>query len=302
MIEQSCRRLLHKSLAVILDEIDADVMKAALIAKAAGLEVVELRMAFGQNIVTLHDSQLLEIKRHLQSLGLQVCALATPLFKCFIPGEEGKGQIGDQFGFEVLDYFAHKNLIDRIIEISEFFDVTKIRCFSFWATSCLSEDKLEQIAELLSPAVEAVSKAKKILILENENNCYIKTAQDADRLLRLLDNPSVRLLWDPGNGRLAGENEEQAVICGQKWVEHVHIKDFLFSKGKVTFVSPGKGIIHYATILLSLQKAGYRGCFSFEPCLGKLDKKTFIRMVQDFLRKTCNPPEVEHDSSCIAKS
>jgi len=295
MIHYSNTYVTHKNLSVILDEIDVDIMQAALIAKAAGLEAVELRMAFGKNIVALSDSQLLKIKRYLQLVGLQVCALATPLFKCFIPGEEGKGKVGDQFGFQAPDYSTHRNLIGRIVEIADVFDINRIRCFSFWAAGSLSENKFQQIAELLSPAVDVVSKAEKILILENENDCYIKTAQDAAELLRLLNNPSVRLLWDPGNGKLAGEEEEQALSSAKTWVEHVHIKDFIFSKGKVIFVIPGKGIVRYKTILTGLQQAGYHKFFSLEPCLGELDRDTFIQVVQNFLQLACDPKEVAHD-------
>jgi len=269
-------------LSVILDEIDVDFKKAAMIAKAAGLKAIELRMAFGRNIIDLSDSQLLKIKKHLKSLGLQISALATPLFKCFIPGEERKGKIGDQFGFQANDYLTHKALIGRILEIADIFEVKAVRCFSFWNSGPLNETKLQQIAELLAPAVEAVSRARKMLILENENSCYIKTAQDASRLLSLLKTPSVRFLWDPGNGKLEGEDEEIAFTYAKRWVQHVHIKDFIFQNGKINFVIPGKGVVRYQTILAGLQQISYEGFLSFEPCLGTLDKATFIKIVNEF--------------------
>ena len=63
-----CSTDVRENLSVILDEIGADFRRAAEVAKAAGLKAVELRMAFGQNIVELPDSRLREIKEYLEGI------------------------------------------------------------------------------------------------------------------------------------------------------------------------------------------------------------------------------------------
>lgn len=271
-------------LSVVLDEIDADFWKAAAIAKAAGLKAVELRMAFGRNIVELPDSQLREIREYLESLGLKVCSLATPLLKCFLPGEEGKGEVGDQFGFQANDYWSHRALVGRMAEIASLFGVSVFRCFSFWATGPLDEARLHRIAELLAPVAAEAGRAGKTLVLENEPSCFVKTAKDASRLLTLLGTPWVRFLWDPGNGKLEGEDEEKALAHAKGWVEHVHLKDFVSQDSEVKFVPPGRGVVDYQTVLVGLWETGYKGFLSFEPCMGVWDKVSFAQMVDEFVR------------------
>jgi len=279
-----CSTDVRENLSVILDEIDADFRRAAEVAKAAGLKAVELRMAFGQNTVELPDSRLREIKEYLEWLGLKVCALATPLFKCFLPGEESRGKVGDQFGFQANDYGSHRVLVGRMIEIADLFEVNALRCFSFWATGPLDEARLHRIAELLAPVAEEVGRTGKTLILENEPSCFVKTAEEASRLLSLLGTPWVRLLWDPGNGKLKGEDEEEALAQARRWVEHVHLKDFVFHDGEVKFVPPGRGVVDYQTVLVGLWETGYKGFLSFEPCMGALDEVSFAQMVDGFVR------------------
>ena len=185
--------LLNRS-SVILDEIDSDFKKATTIAKAAGLRALELRMAFGRNIAEISNSQLWKIKEHLKSQEMKICALASPLFKCFLPGEEGKGKPGDQFGFQAANYKTHRALVPRLIEIADFFGVNVIRCFGFWDTGPLNEARLYQLAEFIRPVGEEVGSAGKILVLENEPSTFVKTAQNASQLLSLLDLPWVRFL------------------------------------------------------------------------------------------------------------
>lgn len=279
-----CSTDVREKLSVILDEINADFRGAAAIAKAAGLKAVELRMAFGRNIVELPDFQLRKIKEYLDSLDLKVCALATPLLKCFLPGEKGKGKVGDQFGFQVNDYESHKALVGRMAEIASLFGVNMLRCFSFWATGRLDEARLHQIAELLIPVAEEVGRAGKTLLLENEPCCFVKTAKEASRLLSLLATPWVRLLWDPGNGKLEGEDEKEALAKARRWMEHVHLKDFVSQDGRVKFVPPGRGVVDYQTVLGGLWETGYKGFLSLEPCMGAWDKVSFTQMVDEFTR------------------
>ncbi|HAF71359.1 MAG: hypothetical protein XD60_1449 [Acetothermia bacterium 64_32] len=276
----------REKLSVILDEIDADFRRAAVIAKAAGLKAVELRMAFGRNIVELQDSQLKEIKEYLESLDLKVCVLATPLLKCFLPGEEDKGKVGDQFGFPVNDYMTHKALVGRVVEIASFFETKAVRCFSFWATGPLDEVKLHRIADLVAPVAEEAKKAGKTLLLENEPSCFVKTAKEASRLLSLINNdtPMVHFLWDPGNGKLEGEDEEEALAEAGHLVKHVHLKDFVVQDSKLKFVPPGRGTVDYETVLAGLREMGYEGFLSFEPCTGAWDEASFAQMVKEFIR------------------
>ena len=272
-------------LSVILDEIDSDFRKATIIAKAAGLTAVELRMGFGRSIVELSNFQLREIKDYLESQNMRVCALASPLLKCFLPGEEGKGKVGDQFGFQATDYETHRELVPRLIEIADFFGVDAIRCFSFWDTGSLDVPTFHRIAEFLAPVAEDIGSVGKFLILENEPSCFVKTAQEAGRLLSFLNTPWMGLLWDPGNGKLKGEKEEDALPQVGHWVKHVHLKDFVFQDNRARFVAPGAGLVDYRLILSGLWRMGYKGFLSFEPCMGTWGETAFVQMVKRFVQQ-----------------
>lgn len=265
---------------VILDEIHRDVRKAVNIAARCGIRSVELRTAYGKNVIYLNDRELSKIRRLLSTEGLEICALATPLFKCFFPGEEGKVEPGDLFGVAEMTYDEHLEIAKRVIEIADFLAVDNIRCFTFWAAGPLDAQKLRAIAELLLPCAKMVTSANKRLLIENEPSCYVKYVFDAMALLKYMGTDRVFLLWDPANGLLCGEDPLQVADAAARIAYHVHVKNLVINSGKVRFVELQEGIINYESLCERMLQGNYAGMFSLEPQLGAVSEYVLERMVK----------------------
>lgn len=260
-------------IAVILDEISTDFEKAVNVVKDVGMNYVELRILDGKNVAQLRLEEAKEYSGILKKLDLKVCSIASPLFKCFLPGEEKKGEVGDQFGFTINDYNSHLNLVDHLLEIAEIFETDMIRAFTFWKVKETTDEKLIEISRKIEPVLDKFENKGLRMAIENEPSCYVQTGRQLGKLLMILDHPSVGALWDPGNAKLCDENEKEGFESVKDRIFHVHIKDFTLDEGAVKFVPPGKGIVNFEDAMASLFRIGYDGFISFEFILGGVERK-----------------------------
>ncbi len=86
------------------------------------------------------------------------------------------------------------------------------------------------------------------------------------RIVRQVNSPNVKVLWDPGNevhgGRSAYPEGYQAV---KKLIGQVHLKDaYVNQDGQGVCVPIGEGRVPFAAQLQALQQNGYRGLFTIE--------------------------------------
>src|SRR5215831_10775550 len=104
------------------------------------------------------------------------------------------------------------------------------------------------IRDRLAEAAELASKEGVILLLENEHACNIGTGRELGRLLRDVNSPSLRGIWDPGNAFMLGEvpfpNGYEEV---KGLFPHMHIKDARTNpqNAQIEWVPVGRGTIDY---------------------------------------------------------
>jgi sugar phosphate isomerase/epimerase len=111
------------------------------------------------------------------------------------------------------------------------------------------------------------------LVLLHEN-CAGWAGRSAERALRLLDrvgSPSLRLLFDIGNGAAYGYDAHAMLVrlldaCPEA-VAHVHVKDAVGSGEQTAYVLPGTGESRVADCLRLLAGHGFTGTWSIEPHL-----------------------------------
>ncbi|OOC53433.1 MULTISPECIES: sugar phosphate isomerase/epimerase family protein [Nocardiopsis] len=108
------------------------------------------------------------------------------------------------------------------------------------------------------------------LVLVHEN-CAGWAGESAERALELLsevDSPSLRLLFDTGNGVAHGYRAPEMLRALVGHVAHVHVKDAVTGPGgEVGYVLPGTGEAGVAACLGLLAEHGYTGALSIEPHL-----------------------------------
>jgi len=256
--------VIFNRLGVLTDEVSQNLTEALDWVVEQKLHHVELRMVYDKNIVNLSDEQLDNILKEVESRGLFVSGVASPLFKCALDPSRRVAS-GDMFGQEEESLEDHFNKMNRIIEIARKLKTDKIRIFSFWREE---EPDLyeEDIVHHLKKAAKIAEKENVILLLENEGSCNGGFAVEVARIVRKVNSSNLRALWDPGNeehgGRTAFPEGYETV---KDYIGHVHLKDaYIDNTGRARCIPIGSGNVRFVDQIQALEKDGYTGLFTIE--------------------------------------
>lgn len=254
-------------LAVITDEIDADLEHALDVAAEYGVRGVELRQIWDKNIADAPQEYLDRAKTLLDARGMTVVGIASPFYKCDLPGVEAEGPAGPLHAASARGLGDQIALLERCIGIARFFDTTLIRVFSFWKRGTLTPEIEEQIVDAFAEPVALAEREGMILGLENEHACFLGTGAQAARVLEEVNSPALRAVWDPGNAFMDGEAAFPTGYEAVKpFVAHVHVKDGHVPPGAAApeWTLVGTGQIDWRGQIAALKADGYAGYLSLE--------------------------------------
>lgn len=232
------------------DEVAAD-LEAQLTALAAdGVYHLELRSAWGRNVLDLTAADLGRAARLLRERGFGVSAVGSPV------GKSGLDR-GPEYELERLD---------RALEAAEILGTTLVRVFSFHVPAGKAGRHREPVLERLTGLAALAGDAGKILLLENEKGVYADTPERCLDVLEAVASPALRLALDPANLVQVGVRPlEQAWPLLAPHVAHVHVKDARLADG--TVVPAGEGDSGWPGLLAALAGRGYQGFLTLEPHL-----------------------------------
>ncbi len=275
-------------LAVITDEIDADLGHALDVMAEYGVPGAELRQLWDKNVSEAPLEYWQRARRELDARGMTVAGIASPFYKCGLPGAEPDGPAGPLHGASARGLGDQITLLERCIEAAQFFDTTLIRTFSFWRHGSLTPEQEEAIVDAYAEPAEMARRAGVVLGIENEHACCLGTGAQTARVLEEIASPSVRALWDPGNALMAGELPYPDGYAAVKdFVVHVHIKDARIAAGAPApeWAVVGTGAIDFAGQLAALKRDGYAGWLSLETHLGLPTKEAASRASLEGLKR-----------------
>lgn len=254
-----------KRLGVITDEVAPDLQTALDWVVARGLGHVELRMVDGVNLIDLSNESIERIRHEITARGIAVSCIASPVFKCALDPSR-KVASGDNFGQKEENVEIHFAKLEKAVTLAKQFGTRQIRVFSFWREE-EPERYEDDIADHLRRAAAYAERMDMLLLLENEPACNGGDAQEAARLVRLVDSPALRLLWDPGNEAGRGQTVyPDSYLNIRDVLHHVHFKDVVCPpEGGRRFVPVGQGRSNYESLLPALKEDGYGGLFTLEP-------------------------------------
>jgi sugar phosphate isomerase/epimerase len=273
-------------LGILTDEVSPRFAEALDWIVAQKLGHVEVRVVDGTNAAELDDAAVGEVRRQVTSRGLFVSAIASPLFKCALDPARPVAS-GDRFGQAEEGVEAHFQKLERVIAIAKALEARRIRIFSFWREHEPEKYHAEIVAHLKRAAAIA-ARAGVLLLVENEPSCNGGFAEEVARIVRAIDSPAVKALWDPGNEAYGGREAFPAGYNHLKGVlAHVHLKDaYLQKDGSARCVPLGSGSVPWIAHFRALQADGYDGLFTIEthfaPAGGT--KTTGSRMTLDAIR------------------
>ena len=251
-------------LSVITDEISMDFEHALDVMLEYGVTGAELRSLWDTNIVDLPDDQIERAKTALDDRGMVVSCIASPLFKCDLT-ETGGSATGRTHQAADRTLSQQMTVLERCIHLTNLFETPFIRIFSFWRRGDLTDNIEKEIIRAFEEPAARAEKAGVILGLENEHACYLGTGQEIARVIRAVNSPALRAVWDPGNAFCAHEVPyPDGYDAVKDYTVHIHIKDVVWEADKPKFVCIGDGKLDYDGHLRALVEDGYDGYLSLE--------------------------------------
>lgn len=233
------------------DEISERIDEQFAHIKSLGIEYFEPRGVDGTNVADLTDEQVAFLKERMDKEGIKVSSIGSPI---------GKIKITDEFK-------PHLERLARVIEIAKKLGTKYIRVFSYYIEK--GDDLEKWHDEVIYRMKEMAALAEKegvILLHENEKDIWGELPEQCDRIIREVNSPALRAVFDPANFIQAGAKPyPDAYGIMKPHIEYMHIKDAL-ENGHV--VPAGYGIGGIERILSDLKSSGWTGFLSLEPHLG----------------------------------
>jgi L-ribulose-5-phosphate 3-epimerase len=167
----------------------------------------------------------------------------------------------------------------------------------------------DQLRTALSTLAREAEPANVVLCVENHFGTMTQTAADTARLVREVDSPAVRVLYDQANLTFThDENWQEAFAVQGDLIGHVHVKDLVFKDPHAPFRSSdtarvkaeeraissrvvGTGVVPWRSILEELVRRGYDDLLTVEyeyrwhpqdlpdPAIGFRDSASVIRTI-----------------------
>ena len=214
-------------LCAFADEADKMISGQIEALKGNSMNLIELRGIDGKNVADLTSDEARELKKLLDSEGIAVWSIGSPIGKVDITSPAQ----------EELDRFK------RVLETANICGAENIRMFSFYKTDS-STACFDEICRRLDDMVSAAKGSGVDLCHENEKGIFGDTAERCYRLHSAL--PSLRGVFDPANFVQCNEDTLIAWDLLAPFMKYAHIKDAK-ADGKV--VPPGSGIGHLPELL-----------------------------------------------------
>ena len=252
--------------AAITDEFSQDVEVAARSMSELGMTGAELRMLSGKNVIDLSDGEISRVKNILSDRGLKIISIASPLLKCVLPDAPPVDTRFQQDVFASKHQFEDQpRLMARAVEIAKLTGARIIRVFSYWRT-VEPEKCFDRVIAGLRELADVAAKHNLVIGLENEHACNIATAAETARVLAALEHPNLKVVWDPANAYVSGENPypQGYKLLPVDRIVHVHAKDCHVTNHKPEWGALGEGGIDWKGQIASLMRDGYKGYISLE--------------------------------------
>ncbi len=235
------------------DEIASDLDAQITTLHEEDIHYLDLRGAWGINVLDLSDQQIAEVKQKLDSHAIKVAAIGSPI---------GKVPIDSSFD-------EHLQRFERAITVARAVEAPYIRIFSFYPpASGEASDPVLYRDEVLRCLREMTARARAAgvtLIHENEKHIYGDTIARNVDLLRSINDRHFRSVLDPANYLQCDQQPYPAAYeATHPWLEYVHVKDV---RADGTLVVAGEGAASWPEILQRLRQDGYDGFLSLEPHL-----------------------------------
>jgi sugar phosphate isomerase/epimerase len=233
------------------DEIDDDPAVQIAVLQALGASYIEVRSAWGTNIVDLSEDQLAALAKLLDEKGMRVSAIASPI---------GKVDVSLPVEHEV-------ERLRRAVNAAKVLDAKYIRIFSFYyGESVQVESVRDAVMERMRALADLAEEGGVILLHENEKDIFGDVPDRVLDIIETVNSPSLKVAWDAANFVQVGVKPfDEGYAKLRPHLEYLQVKDALFENGHVVPAGEGDGDV--LRTVEALKADGYQGFASLEPHL-----------------------------------
>lgn len=233
------------------DEIDSDPVIQTAVLAALGARHIEVRSAWGTNVVDLDDDRVEQLRDVIARSGMRASAIASPI---------GKVDVS-------LDPDHEVQRLRRVIRVAKALDSSYIRVFSFFRGEGVPvEATRDDVLRRMRLLADEAQRAGVVLLHENEKDIYGDIPERVLDLVESVGSPALRLAWDNANFVQVGVRPfTDGYRMLRPHIEYFQVKDALSSTGEVVTAGDGDGQLRET--ISALRDDGYAGFASLEPHL-----------------------------------
>ena len=238
-----------------------DPAKRLQLAKDAGFDGVEFWLWRNKHLATM--------KQALDATGLTLCAVVVdPILPLTDPAQRPAFLSALQETIETATYLGAKGMIVQAGDEQ---------------THLSRAEQHQSIIDALTAAVPLLEQSELTLMLEPLNTkvdhpgYYLSSSREGFEIIRQVNHPQVRLLFDMYHAVMMNENPEQELQNNLEFVAHIHLAD---APGRQ---EPGTGRMPYRTYLQFLKAHNYSGYvgLEFRPSVSTKASLGFLRELAD---------------------
>ncbi len=234
------------------DEIDPDPVVQAAVLQALGARNIEVRSAWGVNIVDLDDDSVDRLAGLLRERSMGVSAVASPI---------GKVDVSLPVEHEV-------ERLGRAVAAARRLGTRYIRIFSFYRGDGVAVESIRDAVLQRMRALADLAEASDVVLLhENEKDIYGDIPERVLDVIESVGSDHLRVAWDSANFVQVGVHRpfDDGYAMLRPHLEYLQVKDALAATGDVQPAGEGDGQL--LETLTALRDDGYTGFASLEPHL-----------------------------------
>ncbi|MET7425285.1 TIM barrel protein [Dactylosporangium sp. NPDC005555] len=233
------------------DEIDDDPRVQLAVLRALGASHVEVRSAWGVNVVDFDDELTTRLAVALTDSGTAVSAVASPIGKTDVHGDAG----------------LELARLRSVIALSQRLRSRYVRIFSFYRPAGVGAEAVRDIVlRRLRAFADLAEREQVVLLHENEKDVYGDVPARVLDIVESVGSPALRVAWDNANFVQVGVRPfSDGYAMLRPHLEYLQVKDARFADGAV--VPAGEGDGELLETVTALRDDGWTGFASLEPHL-----------------------------------
>jgi len=233
------------------DEIAVDFEEQLRVLKELDIPLIDIRAAWEVNCSLFTDEHIGRINDLRARYGIAVSCMGSPI---------GKSPIADPIEIEC-------ERLKTVGATARQLGTKNIRLFSFYPDGGVDAAATQQSVDRLGALTDIAAGDDLQLLLENEKGVVGDIPERCLQLMRAIDSPRLRFIWDPANFVQCGAVDQVDRFWDDlhPYIGYIHIKDARLADQSVTVAGAGDGQL--PALLTRLKDTGYEGVLSLEPHL-----------------------------------